>query len=139
MQDLLAFVNVLLMKNYNQLTLMEDNVLLTNVGKVQFMEAVKYLCKFLLDAIEFTEVSDSHSRLVVFLAAEGVLMPFNSFLKMIKLSSSMKLDILKILQIVVTFFDVNLIHLAPLCYFKKVIVSVNDESRMKVPKKGIYD
>ncbi|CAH1770005.1 5516_t:CDS:1, partial [Entrophospora sp. SA101] len=119
------------------------------------MEAVKFLRQYLLDAIEFTEVPDQHNHLIEFLAAEGVLTPADSSLNMVRLSSPLvgtyikmdvlpelfphapqseipldryqKLDILKMLQVVVTFFDMDLICLAPLCCFKKATVPVNDK------------
>ncbi|CAJ0637889.1 2464_t:CDS:2 [Entrophospora sp. SA101] len=131
------------------------------------MEAVKFLRQYLLDAIEFTEVPDQHNHLIEFLAAEGVLTPADSSLNMVRLSSPLvgtyikmdvlpelfphapqseipldryqKLDILKMLQVVVTFFDMDLICLAPLCCFKKATVPVNDKSGRKIPRESTYD
>ncbi|CAI2182520.1 18634_t:CDS:2, partial [Funneliformis geosporum] len=117
------------------------------------MKAIKFLHQYLLDAIVFTKVPDQHDHLIEFLAAEGVLTPADSFLNKVRLSfpfvgiyikmdvlselfshisrseipldKDQKLDILKMLQVIVTFFDVKLIHLAPLCCFKKATVPVN--------------
>ncbi|CAI2182369.1 8193_t:CDS:2 [Funneliformis geosporum] len=131
------------------------------------MKAIKFLHQYLLDAIVFTKVPDQHDHLIEFLAAEGVLTPADSFLNKVRLSfpfvgiyikmdvlselfshisrseipldKDQKLDILKMLQVIVTFFDVKLIHLAPLCCFKKATVPVNGKNGRKIPRENTYD
>ncbi|CAH1761576.1 9629_t:CDS:2, partial [Entrophospora sp. SA101] len=110
-------------ENLPSKTLMKDDMI-NKLKELHSMEAVKFLCQYLLDGVKSTEVPDQHNHLIKFLEAE-----VDSSLNMIRLSSSLvgtyiktdvlpesfphahqsdkyqKLDILKMLQVVVTFFD----------------------------------
>ncbi|CAG8639763.1 5038_t:CDS:2 [Funneliformis caledonium] len=58
-------------------------------------------------------------------------------LEVIPLDRYQKLDILKMLQVVVTFFDMDLIRLVPLCCFKKATIPVNSKSEKKIPREKV--
>ncbi|CAJ0749481.1 8464_t:CDS:2 [Entrophospora sp. SA101] len=91
-------------ENLPSKTLMKDDMI-NKLKELHSMEAVKFLCQYLLDGVKSTEVPDQHNHLIKFLEAEDVLP--ESFPHAHQSDKYQKLDILKMLQVVVTFFDVN--------------------------------
>ncbi|CAJ0828279.1 13661_t:CDS:2 [Entrophospora sp. SA101] len=70
-------------ENLPSKTLMKDDMI-NKLKELHSMEAVKFLCQYLLDGVKSTEVPDQHNHLIKFLEAE-----VDSSLNMIRLSSSL--------------------------------------------------
>ncbi|CAJ0870832.1 5894_t:CDS:2 [Entrophospora sp. SA101] len=103
-------------ENLPSKTLMKDDMI-NKLKELHSMEAVKFLCQYLLDGVKSTEVPDQHNHLIKFLEAEDVLP--ESFPHAHQSDKYQKLDILKMLQ--------------------KATEPINGKSGRKIPRESTYD